>query len=1328
MHRALRILARALLAVCMGVVALLGAIWLAGNTAAGRGWIADLTHRLSGGTVKLTGLAGSFPESLTLDSLELEDDAGVWLTADHIAARWSPLALLSRRIVVGELEAARVHMERLPKGRSNAARSRGKGMPHIEVHQFSIGRVELGASLAGTPVAVSARGNLQLRSLDEARGDLEAHRIDGQGDYSLHLRADARRVDASLTVHEPASGPLQNLLALPGLGALSATLTLAGPRDALQADTTVDAGQLHGLAHGTIDLAHAAADLDYSLSAAAMAPRPDFSWGRLHLQGKWRGSLSAPTAEGRLEVDELTLAGASRIARLTMQLAAARGTLSAALVADGLEIPGPQPRLLAGDPVKVDASLKLDQAHRPLELTASHPLFKLHAVAETAAAPPGTLHAIVELRLPDIAPIAAYASQDARGDALIRAQLTHGPGADTLGLEAYLGLDGGAAPWIGLLGPRANLKLSGSYSGSAVKIQDLRLVGNAAVFNANGMATLDRSRPAGLPIKDLQARWQLQVADLSRFSGDVAGDLKMSGQLSGPPRSMSASADVVSRLSARGSEMGTLEASVRLRGVPEAPGGTIQAHGVFDGAPLALDAALDRGADRTYRLVVHQGQWKSARADGDITTDRELTQSRGQLHLDIGELGDFKKLLRTDIAGSLHGSLGFAPADGHTEAKFRVEGENLAIGQIAGNVQLQGSGVSEALNLQLSAQLPNFYGKPAGVSANGRLDLDAHQLSLATISANYRGQNFRLIHPAVLSFGQGMSIQDVRIGAQSAEFRLAGQIAPSLDLRASLRHVDASLFNVFTPGLLADGLLEAQARLAGSPSSPTGSMTLEVRDVRFADETATGLPALAIHAQAQLAGGSATLEGKLTGGPSSQLTVTGSVPLGANGTLDLAIGGKLDAGLVNPLLEARGMRAAGELTVNATVRGNPAAPQVGGGITLAGGSLRDYGRGLNLSQIGAEIVGMEGGLQIRTFTAKAGSGTVTMTGTLGVLRRGMPVDLKLAAKNAQPIASNIVTANLDADLHVSGSATKRLDVAGTIHLNRANIGIPDSLPPEVAVLDVRRRGQSAPAPPGGKLTLGVDVLIQAPQQILVQGRGLDAELGGEIRLSGISEDLLASGGFDLHRGSFTIAGNKLSFTQGRVGFDGAGLRKKIDPTLDFTAESNVGDVTVTLRITGVADAPRFDFTSNPALPQDEIMARLFFGESAAQLSALQVAQIGAALATLSGVGGGASNPLVKLQKSLGLDRLTVAANPTTTATGAVESSGAAIQAGRYVSKRVYVEAKQSTTGTSQLQVDVDLTQHLKLQTRLGNGTAAVQGTTPENDPGSAVGLSYQFEY
>jgi translocation and assembly module TamB len=118
-----------------------------------------------------------------------------------------------------------------------------------------------------------------------------------------------------------------------------------------------------------------------------------------------------------------------------------------------------------------------------------------------------------------------------------------------------------------------------------------------------------------------------------------------------------------------------------------------------------------------------------------------------------------------------------------------------------------------------------------------------------------------------------------------------------------------------------------------------------------------------------------------------------------------------------------------------------------------------------------------------------------------------------------------------------------------------------------------------------------------------------------------------------------------------------------------------------------------------------------------------------ALASLSGVGGDSGlNPLVKLQKSLGLDRLTIGAGTTTTTATGIENSGASIEAGRYISKRVYIEGRQTSVGTSQVGAVVDLTKHLQLQTRLGNGTASVQGTTPENDPGSSIGLTYKFEY
>jgi translocation and assembly module TamB len=587
----------------------------------------------------------------------------------------------------------------------------------------------------------------------------------------------------------------------------------------------------------------------------------------------------------------------------------------------------------------------------------------------------------------------------------------------------------------------------------------------------------------------------------------------------------------------------------------------------------------------------------------------------------------------------------------------------------------------------------------------------------------------RLLAPARLTFGESLAIRKVRLGLQHAVIELDGNITPALDLSVRAHQIEPALVNAFSPDLLAQGTLEVDAQLAGTVSAPAGVVTVKAGGVRLASPAARDLRALDARATAHLRGSYAELDAQLSAGTTSQLRLTGTVPFAADGQLNLKLDGRLDAALANPMLEARGERAAGALTIAATVNGSARAPTVGGTVDLAHGDLRDYAQGVHLSDISAHLLGDQGTLKIASLSARAAPGQVSMTGTIGVLDRQLPVDVQLSARNAQPITSDILTTNLDADLRATGTLRERIDLSGAINLHRTVIGIPNGLPPEVAVLDVRRPGQVPPATGGNRLVIGLDVQLHAPRDILVQGRGLNAELGGDLRLRGTSDSPRVAGGFDLLRGTFALASTQLTFTSGRVSFNGAGLRNKIDPTLDFTAQTTVADATATLKITGFADAPQFELSSSPPLPQDEILARLLFGESAAQLSALQVAQIGAALASLSGVGGGGGlNPLAKVQKALGLDRLSVGGGGSNTPGNGTQNAGASVTAGRYVSNRVFVGAKQSTTGFSQVQVDVDLSKHLKLQSRLGNGTATTQGTTPENDPGSSVGIVYQFEY
>lgn len=1311
MRRPVKITVWTMGAVALLLLLLVGAIFVIGNTETGRHQIEKLVDRLTAGNVQLSGLAGSFPSHLYLDQLQLKDKTGVWLTAKRIELDWTPLAYLEGRLQIDRLQVARVDMERLPEGSSTNGAP--PSIPRIDVVRASIDEVHLGPQLAGAPASLAASGSAHLKSVSDMLFDVSARRIDGDGSYELHLHFDEKRMDASLNLHEPASGPLENILSLPGLGALQATVDLNGLREAEHLEVSLQAGDLKGQAQGTFNLKELAADVTFAFDAAATAPRPDLSWERAALRGRWHGSVKTPTADGHLEVSGLRIPGNTQVASLNADIAADLGLAKLHALVKGLRIPGQEPGLLEKDPITIDASVRLDDPARRLELVASHRLFSLRGEAVTA----GHQSATLEARLPNVSPFAALVGQDLRGSAVVNAQADGYPADTRFKLDVNAALNPGAQVWAGAVGDRPRLQLAGQIKEGVLSIEDMKLTGRAVLLSASG----------NIGAQAIKGRWDIALSDLSTVSSALAGTLKGSGSVEGPKTALAAEARLTSSLSVRGSPSGPISAEVKLKGLPSAPEGTLDAQGTLDGAPLQVGVLLQRAAGGTLRADLSQANWKSVRANGDITVT-EHSRAQGQLSLTVAQLGDLQRLVGVSIAGSVAATIALKPDGERTRAHVQLDAADLALAGLTGSAHVSGDGFEDSFAFDAGVQIPKLHGAAASLTAKGTLNLDTKQVSLVSALGNYRSQDLRLLAPTRVYFANGVSVDVVRIGAQKAELDVQGQFAPTLAVRASLRQVQAPLVNVFFPNMMAGGMIEAHADITGTPTSPQGEVTLNASGIQMADDAALGLPPTNLRITAGLRGHTIDLDARLDAGAASQLTALGQVPIALDGAVALKINGKADVGLINPFLEARGLHAAGELRIDADVGGSVAAPDIGGSLTLAKGSLNDYVRGIALTEIAAQVDGNQGALQIKSFTASAAPGTLSMSGTVGVLQKGWPVDLKLTARNAQPIVSKLITANLNADLGIKGAARSRIDIVGSVQLNRTLIGIPNSLPPSVAVLDVVRRGKKTVVVAEKALVVGLDVSVKAPREILVQGRGLDAEMGGELKISGTTSAPIVTGGFDLIRGSFSFASTRLNFTSGRVSFNGAGLKNKIDPTLDFTAQTSIGATTAIMNITGYADAPVFEFTSTPAnLPQDEIMAQLLFGQSLSTLSALQVAQIGYALATLSGVGGnGGMNPLVKIQKSLGLDRLAIGSGPTN---AAGENTGASIAAGRYISKRVYIEAKQNTTGTSQLQANVDLTKHLKLQTKLGNGTAtSVQGTTPENDPGSSIGLLYQFEY
>jgi translocation and assembly module TamB len=203
-------------------------------------------------------------------------------------------------------------------------------------------------------------------------------------------------------------------------------------------------------------------------------------------------------------------------------------------------------------------------------------------------------------------------------------------------------------------------------------------------------------------------------------------------------------------------------------------------------------------------------------------------------------------------------------------------------------------------------------------------------------------------------------------------------------------------------------------------------------------------------------------------------------------------------------------------------------------------------------------------------------------------------------------------------------------------------------------------------------------------------------MGGALKITGTADTPTITGALKLRRGDFDLLSRRLDFNKGTVTFSG----ERIDPVLDFAASTKLPDADVTVTVTGTAARPVIALSSSPALPQDEILARLLFGKASGALSPFEAVQLAQAMAQLTGLQSG-PGVLDKLRKALGLDRLDVEAGEGGAA------SAPSLSAGRYVSRGVFVGAKQGATpGTSAATVEIELTPNIKVETDVGADSKA----------------------
>nr|MBP9603797.1 translocation/assembly module TamB domain-containing protein [Chromatiaceae bacterium] len=910
-------------------------------------------------------------------------------------------------------------------------------------------------------------------------------------------------------------------------------------------------------------------------------------------------------------------------------------------------------------------------------------------------------------------------------------------------------------------GAEARLAVSAAQVGGTWQLASARIDGAKLQVMATGCAAegsgLDA--PPLAPPSDCAAgprqalHWSLDLPDLTALASDWTGRLQAEGAFAGwPPPSHTDAAAAATDLSANltldahHAKLGAAKISGRLATNLSEPSGDLSLDGDWGGQPLALRLLADRGADGALNITLDGSHLAGIAASGQIHLPAGATLPRGDLRLEASRLADLGPLLGQELSGSLDlrlnltsteanltatgkdlrlpGALGMGqvsldgqiadlPTLAGIQARLQVDG--LATPGVAGDLTLTAKGQQAALDLTAESRLTTPLG-PASLGLQANLDIPGQRLALNKLETQANGETLRLLAPAVFDLQNGLAVERLKLGLGAGTLDLKGRLLPELNLEASLVKLPLERVAALVGRPVAAGLLDAQLKLKGQPDAPAGSLSLKAGSLRLTEDNDFGMPAASLEASLTLKPGANSLDASAQLGPKGNLRLRGQVggtlPL-APGTLALKAEGRIDLGLLDPLLTAAGRQATGQANLDATIAGTPAAPKLDGRLRLAGVSYRDWNSGLNLTHIAGNLILDGDRIHLEGLGGQAGSGTLTLTGDIGLLAPGLPLNLSLVARNAEPIRFDWLSLKGDADLSLKGPAAGAT-LAGKIHFDRIDIRLPERLALSVPTLTVREVGasrQPRPAPPprdsapGAPFQMDLDLSLAAPRNVFIRGHGVDAELGGELQMGGTLDQPTITGGFNLVRGEYVLVGQTLRFSRGRIGLDGAA---GLDPTLDLEARVTAAGSTAILGVKGTATEPRIVLSGEPELPQDEILSRLLFGVAGTRLSPWQTAQVGLAAARLAGLGPKGPDLLESARTALGLDKLSV---------GTDKEGGTTAEAGRQLSERVYLGARQGTrAGETQGVLRIELTPSLRLETDIGATS------------GSRAGIAYEREY
>jgi translocation and assembly module TamB len=1356
-----------LFALFVALLFLLAGLLVLLDSAPGHRWIVDRIAGLetaSGLRIRIGRIDGSIFGKSQLRNVTVADSRGVFLSSPNIKLDWTPGAWLDNKLYVDSLTAERVSLIRIPKLKPST--KKGPILPGFDIHigELRIDRLDIGAAVGGRPRSGSIRGKVDIRS-GRALIELSAL-VNNSGDrIAFHLDAepDGNKFDLFARVNAPADGLAPAMigtkrsvdLTIGGNGSWTrwrgaAALDLSA-RPTARLALGVDSGRYRLLGQWapaqfltgklqrlTLPLVNVRGDAtlkDRQLDGQLTATSPELravAKGTLDLAAnRYRGMRLGidllkpqalfPNMTGKSVRMVWTLDGPFATAdysyRLTSQFVQFDNTGFTGLHAEGRGrlTPWPMPvpiRLAAKAITGIGDVAGAMLADPTIEgwLNITPKLAQGQALRLTSAKWNGKLSLLIDLVSGRFEILMSGAMQryliPGLGLVDVITDLKIVPGSNNHGSHVV----GTAKAWVRRLDNSFFQSLTG---GLPSLVTDLERGTDGIVRFTNLQIYSPKLRLSGAGERFEDGTFHITAAGRQAKYGSVK--MVLDGHIERPKLEIF--------LPSPNEALGISD--MRLSLDPVAAGYNYRAVGGSRLGPFTSNGQILLPHLAPTVIAVAALDAGGAHASGDLKAVPggflgRLTLANGTLGgiLDLSPAGQAQRIDAHIAASNANFPDAFSVRSGRADGVIILADDRTIV---EGSVDARGiaSGAVTLARLTANAKLVNGTGQVRAAFAGRRgaafafstlADIAPNTIRLSG-SGRIDRQPLVLNQAAVLTRdGDGWALAPTNLSFAGGNATVSGRGGSRPEVHAQLAAMPLAMLDLLWPNLDLSGSATGRFDYAWK-SERSGRLDLKVHGLSRAGLVLASKP-IDVAVAAVVSGNQAGLravaasDGTIVGRAQAKFAPMGAGPLVAelmNAPLFAQLRYVGPADTLWRLTGSEVIDMSGPLAVGADIGGRLANPVIRGSLKTANGRLESQVTGMVIDHVASQARFSGAQLIFSQIAGQTtGGGTVSGNGTITFSSGKTLLNLGFTANQALLLNRDDVAARVTGPLQLRSDAKGGV-ISGDLRLNKGRFQLGRaSAASAVPQLDVRETGldEEDVIEPAALHPWKLNLKL-AGSDLQVIGLGINSRWTTNLQVGGFADSPRFQGRANLVQGNYDFAGRIFRLDRGTIRFQG---ESPVNPLLDIHAEAALQGLNATVNVAGTGLKPEITFASVPAMPQDELLSRILFGTSITNLSAPEALQLASAVAALQS-GSGSLDPINALRRAIGLDRLRIV--PADVATG----QKTAIGAGKYITRKFFVEVVTDGAGYSATQVEYQMTRWLSLLSTvstIGRSSASVR--------------------